>query len=99
MHPIVQLTPQHPTIVDGMSTFQLRLRQGCVRTGIRIKVHVEANSGRGDQVRCATRCERRRLLCLIRPDTVSAPTSRAPPAQCALLCGHGAPMDLCMYVL
>ena len=50
-----ELTPQHPAILDGTSTFQLLLWQGCVRAGNRIKVHVEAASGRGgEQVRCGT---------------------------------------------
>lgn len=53
-----ELTPQHPAILDGTSTFQLLLWQGCVRGGNRIKVHVEAASGRGgEQVRCGpVRC-------------------------------------------
>eukprot|EP00752_Nemacystus_decipiens_P009252 g8265.t1 len=51
-HPnMFELTPQHPAIVDGTSTFQLLLWQGCVRAGNRVKVHVEATSGRGEQVK------------------------------------------------
>lgn len=49
-HPnMFELTPQHPAIVDGTSTFQLLLWQGCVRAGKRIKVHVEAASGTGGE--------------------------------------------------
>lgn len=52
-HPnMFELTPQHPALLDGASTFQLLLWQGCVRAGNRVKVHVGLSlAGRGgDQV-------------------------------------------------
>ncbi|CAM9399847.1 unnamed protein product [Hapterophycus canaliculatus] len=46
------LTPKNPALLDGTSTFQLTLWEGCVRAGNRVKVHVEAFPGRGgDQVK------------------------------------------------
>lgn len=55
-HPhVFEITPKHPALLDGTSTFQLQLWDGCVRAGNRIKVHVEAFPGRGgDQVRRPT---------------------------------------------
>ncbi|CAN0185240.1 unnamed protein product [Ectocarpus sp. 12 AP-2014] len=47
-HPnMFELTPQRPALLDGSTTFHLLLWEGCVRTGNRIKVHVETSSGRG----------------------------------------------------
>lgn len=50
-HPnMFELTPQRPALLDGTSTFQLLLWQGCVRAGNRVKVHVEASpAGRGGE--------------------------------------------------
>lgn len=45
-----ELTPQGPALLDGASTFQLVLWDGSVRAGTRIRVHVEASSGAGEQV-------------------------------------------------
>lgn len=53
-----ELKPERPAIVEGTTTFQLLLWQGCVRAGNRVKVHVEAASGGGGEQVRAARCER-----------------------------------------
>lgn len=46
-----ELAPQQPALLDGTCPIQLIICEGAVAAGTRVRVHVEACSGGGEQVR------------------------------------------------